>query len=868
MRITSNGHVGINETNPTQRLTVNGNAFVMGSNVMMFGNLWGTTSNTSMQMFSNPNVGENKIENIVGAGKGLNFYASTTHTMGTPKLTLLESSNVGINVANPIGALHTSGGTVFINNQIAKRGTYVHQKTPMVITNTHPITSTTDMGRVLDLSREGDGIEHGARASFKLGKHETADGTSRSRLDLYLASDNYQTDADVMTFLSSGKVGIGSTQPSAFLEVTGSGFADPTENGILLHNHDDGDAIIAVETRLNVGNAFTSYILEDGGVLTGWSSGVTYNDDFRITENYRRVSDSSATALFISSADRDVGIGTDQPRAKLEVAGNLVVGNEITFGGTLGDEFGNTRIIDRIYGTQFTQSELLLYKGNDSGAINQGPDRIRHIAGEHVFQTYTTPGGTLYGDNQIIETMDAKLNKSLVITDLGSTGIVVIGGNRSDAAAAYAEDSGTKLVVNGSIVFTGSGSFKTTGLEFSTTELGTSYNIIRSVVDDSTRRAVAFVHGGVGIPDSEFLRFDSDGRIGMGTTQPASNIHIYDTTPDDINLLKLQSIGVNKQTGVLLYTNEEEGGFLKGFNNTVNATTGLALGVANNSTIINNLNLIHTSNVGVGIPSPLRQLHVLDSRTTGENGTMRVESLSSNASIELTTTTGGNSNIYADRTGNVYIQPSSDTTFVDGDLTITGDLEVQGNFAFTELGVNLGDDLPTTDFEVGGGAIFGSQTGGVQRKFYSKSFQITATNPAKDIQLIFEKGAFYAKVVAMLRRTDGSTVGDLSTMILELQGGTGDASQPSVDIAVGTKNIFGGTNSYPWSSTVITGQRGISITPYNEDITRAYYYDISVELMTASGGKLLKITSNLTDPLGLDDGTGGAHTPAWGTFNY
>ena len=59
---------------------------------------------------------------------------------------------------------------------------------------------------------------------------------------------------------------------------------------------------------------------------------------------------------------------------------------------------------------------------------------------------------------------------------------------------------------------------------------------------------------------------------------------------------------------------------------------------------------------------------------------MRVESLSSNASIELTTTTGGNSNIYADTTGNVYIQPSSDTTFVDGDLTITGDLEVQGNY--------------------------------------------------------------------------------------------------------------------------------------------------------------------------------------------
>jgi hypothetical protein len=870
MRITSNGHVGINETNPTQKLTVNGNAFVMGSNVMMFGNLWGTTSNTSMQMFSSPNVGENKVENIVKSGKGLNFYASTTPTMGTPKLTILESSNVGINVANPIGALHTTGGTVFINNQVVNRGTYVHQETPMVITNTHPIVSTTDMGRVLDLTREGGGIEHGARASFKLGKHETADGTSRTRLDLYLASDNYQTDADVMTWLSTGKVGIGHTQPSAHLEVMGTGIGDPTENGILVHNHDDGDAILAVETKINVGNAFTSYILEDGEALTGWSAGVTKDDDFRITENYRRVLDSSATALFISSADRDVGIGTDQPRAKLEVAGNLVVGNEITFGGTLGDEYGNTRIIDRIYGTQYTQSELLLYKGNESGSVNQGPDRIRHIAGEHVFQTYTNSGDqTLYGGNQILENMDAKTEKSLVITDVGSTGIVVIGGNRAMAAAAYAEDSGTKLVVNGSIVFTGSGSFKTTGLEFSTTELGTSYNIIRSAVDGNTRRPITFAHGGVGFTDSEFFRFDADGRIGMGTTQPTSNIHVYDTTPSDINLLKLQSTGVNKQTGALLYTNEGEGGFIKGFNNTVNRTTGLALGVANNSTIVNNLNLIHTSNVGVGTPSPLRQLHILDSRLTGKNGTMRVESLVSNASIELTTSSGGNSNIYADRTGNVYIQPSSDTTFIDSDLTITGDMIVQGRYGDPGgFGVNIGDNLPSTDLEVGEGAIFGSLPGRVQRKFYSKSFQITTTNPAKDIQLIFGTGAFYAKVIAMLRRTDGSTVGDLSTMILELQGGTGDASQPTVDVAVGTKNIFGGTNNYPWSSTVITGQRGISITPYNEDITRDYYYDISVELMTASGGKLVKITSNLTDPVGLDNGNGGAHTPAWGTFNY
>lgn len=854
MRITSNGQIGINTTNPTQKLTVNGNAFVMGSNVMMFGNLWGTTSNTSMQMFSSPNVGENKIENIVGSGKGLNIFASTTPTMGTPKVTILESSNVGINVANPIGILHTSGGTVLINDQVVNRGTYVHQETPMVITNTHPIISTTDMGRVLDLTREGDGIEHGARASFKLGKHETADGTSRSRLDLYLASDNYQTDADVMTFLSSGKVGIGSTQPSAFLEVIGSGFADPTENGILLHNHDDGDAIVAVETKLNVGNAFTSYILEDGGALTGWSSGVTKDDDFRITENYRRVLDSSATALFISSADRDVGIGTDVPRGKLEVNGNVVIGQQLTFGGLSGDEFGNTHIIERRYNVDFSRTELLLFKGNEASSVDTGPDRIRHIAGEHVFQTYTSSGETLYGSSQILEDMDGQTDKPLVICD---NGLVVVGGQRSDANSRGAN---TKLVVNGDVEFAGGGSFKLTGFEFSTTTGVSSRNIVRSLLDSTVRRPVTFVHEIDDSTDSEFARFDVDGRLGLGTESPTSNIHVYDTTPGDVDIMRLQSIGDDKQTNLLIYTNDDEGGFVRGFSNIENKTTGLCLGVANTVTgVTSSIHLIHTSNVGVGTPTPGRKFHIYD-------GVARVESPSSNASIELTTT-GGNSNIYADTTGNVYIQPSQigrPTVFVQGGAEITGDLQVDGIIDFNTIGVGLSGAAPSTDLEVGGGTITGSAE--VSRKTYAKNFSV-GEGLAKDIQLIFGTGAFYAKIVAMLRRTDGSTTKDVSTTVLEVQGGSGDEDTPSdLDIAIGTKNLFGGTNSFPWSPIVSTGTRGLRLIPYNTDSVRIYSYDISVELMSSCGGKLLKITRDSNDTTDLDNGTGGSVDIT--TFSY
>ena len=273
--------------------------------------------------------------------------------------------------------------------------------------------------------------------------------------------------------------------------------------------------------------------------------------------------------------------------------------------------------------------------------------------------------------------------------------------------------------------------------------------------------------------------------------------------------------------------------------------------------------------MGVGTPTPGRQFHVVDHRdpSLGLTGVVRIESVSSNASIELTTT-GGNSNIYADTTGNVYIQPSQigrPTTIIQSNVEIVGDLTVDGIIDFNTIGIGLGAGVvAATDLEVNGGTIVGS--GEVSRKTYSKAFSI-ADGQAKDIQLIFGAGAFYAKVIAMLRRTDGSTTKDLSTMVLELQGGSGVEGTPSdIDVAVGTKNLFGGTNSYPWSPTVTTGTRGISIVPYNIENTRVYSYDISVELMTSSGGKLVKITRELSSETDLDNGTGGGTQIA--TFNY
>jgi hypothetical protein len=846
IRITSDGKVGISNTSPTERLTVSGNIYVIGSNTISTGNIWGSTGNIAMRAYTSVPNGETRVENIVGAGKGVKFFASTTPTMGTPKLTLLESSNVGINVASPVGRLHTSGGTVFLNDQPTYRNGYSHLNSSLVVTNTQPIVDTTDLGTVLHLAREGNATRHGVRATFKLGKHDNASGKSKTKMDIYLADEDYTDEVDVLTLQSEGRVGIGTTQPTAHLEVYSTGTGNPTTNGILVHNHEtpSGDAIIAMQTDINEGNAFTSYIQTDGDIdPSGWAVGVSGSNDFRITQNPNKVKDSTAVGVYIDGTSRHVGIGTDVPRGALEVLGNVVIGQQLTFSGLSGDEFGNTHIIERRYNTDFSRTELLLFKGNDASSADNGPDRIRHIAGEHVFQTYTSSGESLYGTSEILETMDGQTDKPMVICD---NGLVVVGGQRGDADGRGAN---TKLVVNGDLEFSGGGSFKLTGFELSTTSGATSRNIIRSKLDGSTRRPLTFVHEIDENNDDEFARFDGDGKLGFGTTTPSSNIHIYDTSPGNIDLLRLESGGTNKETGMLIYTDDGEGGYLRGFSNATNGTTGLVMGVANNSTQTNCIHLIHSSNVGVGTNKPATKFHVYD-------GIPRVESSSSNAIIEFTTT-GGSSNIYSDTTGNVYINPitSSKTTIVNSDLEIVGDVSVGGNIDLgNQVAIGLSGDTASTDLEVGGGVITNSVE--VSRKTYSKTFSV-GEGVAKDIQLVFGAGAFYAKVTAILRRTDGSTVKDLSTMLLELQGGTGDESTSTIDIAIGTRNLFGGTNSYPWSPTVTTGIRGISITPYNTDGTRIYSYDIFVELISACGGKLEKITRDLSAEVDLDDGTGG-----------
>ncbi len=841
MRVASGGNIGISNTEPDELLTLGGNLKLIESNTAIFGN--GTNF---LKIFTDITNNQTRIQNRVGSGKGLNFYASTTDTMGTPKLTILESSNVGVGTISPVGLLHTNGGTVFINDQVVKRGPATHLDTPLVVTNTSPATTTSDFTKVLQLTREGAASTDGVRSIFKMGKHGTTANQSQTQMNLALASDSYENETHVMTWRSDKRIGIGTTTPSSHLEIITSGIGNFNTNGLLIHSERTGsdpnftadDAVMTVRADHTAANAFTSFVQTAGNSpaaisgAQGYSMGVTGSTvDFRLTKNPNVINDPATSRIFISGSTGNMGIGTDAPRVPLEVNGNVIVGNQLSFTGVETDELGNTFIRERYYNTD-GKTELVTFKGNEGALASvTGPDRLRSVAPLHIFQTYDSTGLTEGGIEALIGSELSVQNALLTV-------------NKDRVLVGTSVDPGgnSRLFVDGGFQFA-TGSKVITGVMdiFSVTTGGN-----KGVIDNISS-ALTFRQSGI-----EYARFTEEGLFGLGTSSPDTNVHVYSALTTDVDILKLESPANSgtKKAGISLTTDTGKGGYVRGFSDSTHSVHGTVMGAVNGGTEADGIHIIHTSNVGVGTVNPSEHFTVY-------NGTARLEHATSNAILEFKTT-GGVSNIYGDHTGNVFIDPVR-SLVVKSDTEITGDLQIDGKIDLgNQVAVDLGGSDATTALHVGGGFISGSNEVGCKR--YSKSFTLGST-AAKSVRLYFADGgtpekmpAFYAKIVAMLRKTDGSAVRDMSTMVLEIQGGSHDGTTNSSlddEITVGTKNLFGGDSDFPWSPNITVGKKGVLLTPHDIGSGRIYKYDIHVELITASlsgthtGGFLKSIKNNV-----------------------
>eukprot|EP00960_Hanusia_phi_P018177 534574-Hanusia_phi.AAC.1 len=268
--IKSGGNVGIGTTDPLSKLHVDGNMrcdgdMILGGTSRIVGTQSGydfslqAGGNTKITIKSGGNVGIGNADpnaplcvgdsTLSGSDGSIVIEKHGTGTSARSVKLGYDDTNNDFIIGKFDGSTHTrqfimdynapdksveifSGGNVGIRPTVTNSYSFPHSDAILTLTHQTPTNASTlnDPMPILHLCRQGftntddDTVfNYGARASFYLSRYENEGHNSRTRLDLNLAHNSYTSTAanssNVMTFLSGGNVGIGTTNPLAKLHV-------------------------------------------------------------------------------------------------------------------------------------------------------------------------------------------------------------------------------------------------------------------------------------------------------------------------------------------------------------------------------------------------------------------------------------------------------------------------------------------------------------------------------------------------------------------------------------------------------------------------------------------------------------------------
>ena len=438
----------------------------------------------------------------------------------------------------------------------------------------------------------------------------------------YIKLDGSTTDA---YFLNPGNVGIGTASPIDKLHLEGGNARIRTTG-----NTD-------VELILNPYSNALGTLFQWEFVGTG--SGGNYNFEFRKAGTTYITVDSG-----VSGTAGNVGIGTTSPGAKLEVRK----------GGTTAAQ-GDTDLIvqDSTAGGSTSQVQIL---GGATGFSNL------YFSDTSAYNV----GGFIYNHSSDYLATNVNASEKMRITSTGNVGI----GTTSPEQKLHISSNGSTLMR-----ITGGGS-SIAGIDF-----GDSTNTDDGRIRyDNSSRYMQFV-----VADSEKMRIDSSGNVGIGTTSPSS------FNSRGRNLV----VNSDGDTGITISANSTSSSTLL-FADAFGGTGGTATyrGVveydhANDSMAFSTaaayrMRIDSTGNVGIGTTSPIYPLQVVGNAYVN-NGALFIDSGqrikwgnsdqfiegTNNTSLEFGT--GGSTKMYLDNSGNVGIGTSSPASKLEVD---GGDVEV------------------------------------------------------------------------------------------------------------------------------------------------------------------------------------------------
>ena len=400
---------------------------------------------------------------------------------------------------------------------------------------------------------------------------------------------------------NNGKVGIGTTSPGAKLDIYGSNGAGNKVDGLVeIRNTSDGGGLIVKSTG--------TYPHTDRGPFQ------VYYDDGNIP-------------IITTQNNGNVGIGTTNPRAKLDVNGNASIGAAANTDTTIPLRLGGLAVSagDRQY-------------GNYGGILLDVNSAYTASA-----RRYLITNALAINKFGIIRSVDAykdpTIGKAGAITS-GTADFVI---DNTGNVGIGASDPATKLEVAGvgnSIIYarttnisSADAGIKIRGARNSCPSCDTAY-IDLSDWDSNegagTDFAMARISGGMqdssgqtgylrfytnsGSGLGEHMRIDKYGKVGIGTTSPGRRLSVYESSSPTIQV-------INSETGSTI----SDGGYLQMSGSNLllgnQEMSDLVLFVDNDAS--KGLRVTSGGNVGIGTTSPQSKLAVNGTITAKE---IKVES--------------------------------------------------------------------------------------------------------------------------------------------------------------------------------------------------------------------------------------------------
>jgi len=299
MRLTSDGKLGINITNPSQSLTVSSPTTYEG--ILVKGNV---APNISFVQ----NAGTTPAYKVGLSGNDGTALSISSGAAATDLVHIKSDGKVGIGTTSPTAKLHAllggSGSTGPTGTTIIGQNSAAGQSSYLTLVGAYNAEA---------------GIVFTDESIAYKGKI----GYNNSTEDLYFNTNG----TEKMRVLSSGNVGIGTTSPSAKLDVQSS----TGQQAVFSGHSPAGAASYNGDIRIGSNASYQGQIYYDGGAPTSFILNNVYNNSGSLIKFQVAGSDKMAI-----KGDGNVGIGTTSPTQKLDVVGNIALSGDIKSTGKVG----------------------------------------------------------------------------------------------------------------------------------------------------------------------------------------------------------------------------------------------------------------------------------------------------------------------------------------------------------------------------------------------------------------------------------------------------------------------------------------------------------------------------------------------------